>query len=420
MKNSLLLLTNYFPYWKGEEYLEAELPHLVAAFDEVCVVPLMTTRDMTQTRTIPEGVRVVNPVAGLSMVPRVTQAARHLGSRRVDPVSMRGDLKDVVRHPVHAAFDTYFESRSLGALDAVLEHEAELRPDEGSRLTVYSYWFYLTARVGVALRERWADRAESVRVVSRGHGYDVNVAASAVNYLPRREFLLKHVDALHPVSNTTAEYFRREYPRWGHKVSARYLGSPEHPYGHSAVQAPPHLVTVSTIRPLKRLDLVADAVRILREEFEDLTWTHLGSGAGQHTRELREHVAAALPESTVTMTGHVDNAALHEWYRTSRPTVFVNASTSEGIPVSIMEAMSYGLPIVATDVGGTKELFTPEMFDGLLPAELDAETLAARVRDLITAPTEDYARWSEASRRTWASTWNADENFRDFAAMLRA
>jgi len=41
--------------------------------------------------------------------------------------------------------------------------------------------------------------------------------------------------------------------------------------------------------------------------------------------------------------------------------VLVNPSYSEGLPTSILEASSIGVPVIATDVGGTKEIFIDEM-----------------------------------------------------------
>ena len=40
--------------------------------------------------------------------------------------------------------------------------------------------------------------------------------------------------------------------------------------------------------------------------------------------------------------------------------LFVNMSLSEGIPVSIMEAISFGIPIIATNVGGNAEIVNDE------------------------------------------------------------
>ena len=40
--------------------------------------------------------------------------------------------------------------------------------------------------------------------------------------------------------------------------------------------------------------------------------------------------------------------------------MFINVSSTEGIPVSIMEAMSFGIPVIATAVGGTPEIVNNE------------------------------------------------------------
>ena len=60
----------------------------------------------------------------------------------------------------------------------------------------------------------------------------------------------------------------------------------------------------------------------------------------------------------MSLKGNVDNAALLEDYITENYYLFVNVSSSEGIPVSIMEASSVGIPCLATDVGGTGEIIS--------------------------------------------------------------
>lgn len=71
MNQRLLLLTKSFPFGKGEEYLEAELPHLSSEFKDLVIMPLMTTPRMERTRTVPPGVRVVNPQAGSGLPARL-------------------------------------------------------------------------------------------------------------------------------------------------------------------------------------------------------------------------------------------------------------------------------------------------------------------------------------------------------------
>ena len=59
MKRCLILLTNYYPFHKGEEYLESEIEHLSANFHQIFVVSTMVSKDMIQTRTVPQNVTVL-------------------------------------------------------------------------------------------------------------------------------------------------------------------------------------------------------------------------------------------------------------------------------------------------------------------------------------------------------------------------
>ena len=54
MPSVVFLLTNVFPYAKGEEFLENEIGHLAAGFDRVVIVATQTPPDATQTRQVPD------------------------------------------------------------------------------------------------------------------------------------------------------------------------------------------------------------------------------------------------------------------------------------------------------------------------------------------------------------------------------
>ncbi|UZM98846.1 glycosyltransferase [Lysinibacillus sp. MHQ-1] len=62
--------------------------------------------------------------------------------------------------------------------------------------------------------------------------------------------------------------------------------------------------------------------------------------------------------------------------------VFVLLSDWEGLPISIIEAMRIGLPIVATNVGGVKELVV-DHGNGFLVEREDKELLKQRLRHLL-------------------------------------
>jgi glycosyltransferase involved in cell wall biosynthesis len=71
----------------------------------------------------------------------------------------------------------------------------------------------------------------------------------------------------------------------------------------------------------------------------------------------------------------------------------VNLSSSEGVPLSIMEALAMGVPVVATAAGGTGEM-VDDSVGALLPVEVDAAIAAAAIRRVV----DEGARLREAAR----------------------
>lgn len=91
---------------------------------------------------------------------------------------------------------------------------------------------------------------------------------------------------------------------------------------------------------------------------------------------------------------------------------FVLASTSEGNPLSVLEAMSAGLPIVATAVGGMPELVRNET-DGLLVPPGDAQSLARAMQRLVS-DSESRLKMSEAARERAITRFDAGAMARSY------
>ncbi|MFN8178340.1 MAG: glycosyltransferase family 4 protein [bacterium] len=102
------------------------------------------------------------------------------------------------------------------------------------------------------------------------------------------------------------------------------------------------------------------------------------------------------------------------WAFLARLDVYVQTSRAEGLPGAVREAMAMGLPVVATDVGGTKEAVAREVTGFLAPAG-DAPALAAGVARIARDP-ELAARLGEAGRRRFERLFSSDA----FVANMRA
>ena len=89
--------------------------------------------------------------------------------------------------------------------------------------------------------------------------------------------------------------------------------------------------------PIKRLDRIAEALKKIKDI--PIEWTHIGGG--ECLDSIRE-AACGLPDNIhVKFTGTVSNDEVYQIYSVEPFHVFINVSKSEGVPVSIMEAMSF-------------------------------------------------------------------------------
>ena len=74
----------------------------------------------------------------------------------------------------------------------------------------------------------------------------------------------------------------------------------------------------------------------------------------------------------------MSNQQIIDFYAKTPLDLFINVSESEGIPVSIMEAMSFGIPAIATNVGGTNEIVNQK--NGYL---IDSESTSEEISNYI-------------------------------------
>jgi len=105
------------------------------------------------------------------------------------------------------------------------------------------------------------------------------------------------------------------------------------------------------------------------------------------------------------------------FYRDHPVDLFVSTSASEGRPVSMMEAMSCGVPVAATAVGGVPELVGADR-GWLVPGSASAEEIASVLESIVVQ--KSLASQRAAARRFWERELRADRNADDFAVALRS
>src|SRR5690606_3082592 len=95
--------------------------------------------------------------------------------------------------------------------------------------------------------------------------------------------------------------------------------------------------------------------------------------------------------------GWAEQEELYRFYKQYYVTWFVNVSRHEGVPVSIMEAISFGVPSIATDVGATRELINKD--NGfLVPENITANELTEL---MLSYKQPDYLEKRKNAYQTW-------------------
>ncbi len=97
---------------------------------------------------------------------------------------------------------------------------------------------------------------------------------------------------------------------------------------------------------------------------------------------------------------------------------YVMSSAWEGMPMVLLEAHASGLPVVATDVGGNREVVIDGVTGFLVPPK-DPEALAQAMLRLIELPEEKRQRMREAARQHILANFSLDRVVDQWEALYR-
>ena len=399
-KKRVVLVTTAFPYGTGENFIEPELEALPNDIDLI-IVPSQPGNGVL-SRTLPEGVKVNTACA--------------VSSNRM--VRLKYTLKALFSKSFFVECKKHFPKSlsalkmSLGYLGRAIEISDNLeycykQDIEAGAITFYSYWLLEGAHAIGRLKAKYGD---SITAVSRAHRVDVYDGESVYGTVPGREYALAHLDKVYVCSKEGSSYLAEKYSKFRDKLVCGYLGTQDFSYSEYGNNGE-YFVIVSCARlvELKRVHLLVQALAMITDA--KIHWIHMGDGPE------RNHVEKAVEELpanvTATLMGSTQHADVMNFYQENRVNLFVNTSTTEGLPVSIMEAISFGIPVIATDVGGTSEVVTEET-GVLIPADFDVKELAEQIRRYISMNEHEYDDARHRARMFWEENFSASKNYAEF------
>jgi glycosyltransferase involved in cell wall biosynthesis len=208
-----------------------------------------------------------------------------------------------------------------------------------------------------------------------------------------RNYCIRGVDYVQCISLYTRERLRQAgYPERMLRMIPNAVQT-ERFRASSAVRDPaavPTVIFVGRIQPVKGLEVLLRAWKMVLAR---LPARLLIAGDGGQLPELKRFAADTGIAESVTFTGEVSDVPA----RLEQADLYVQPSYQEGLPNSVLEAMSAGLPIVATRISGNEDVVADGVNGMLVPAG-DAESLAHALATLL-ADRERAREFGRQSRR---------------------
>ena len=174
------------------------------------------------------------------------------------------------------------------------------------------------------------------------------------------------------------------------------------------------ICSCSNIIPLKRIDKIIEVLS--KFNFENINWFHFGEGVLKS--EMQELAREKLNNKVNwNFTGTIPNNEVLDFYTSNYIDLFINLSESEGIPVSIMEALSAGIPVLATNVGGTAEAVNDK--NGfLIPKDFEADQVVSIIENYLNSPSQNQLNYRQNAYNFWKQNFEASKNYTQFAQKL--
>jgi glycosyltransferase involved in cell wall biosynthesis len=400
--DNLVIYTNSYPYGSSEVFLETEINYLVIHFKKIIIIPFSGNGE---ARIVPAQIKIYPPI----QVKIWNRLSVYLsGINNFPKFLKKEELRREIRSLSLLKFIKYIGY--AGLVKKRIQESLQSEP-----FLYYSYWLNYNAFCLSLLRQEGFIPC----LICRAHGYDLynERGETGLNFL--KPATLKNLDRLYLISDHGRKYMIAKYPEFSDKFFLSRLGTQDHKFENPLPDKQClTLVSCSAIVKNKRIHLILETLILFNKLYPSIKifWYHLGTG-----EELKKYIEIAgksmkNSNAQCIFMDQMDNRKIFNFYRTVPVDLFLNVSEFEGIPVSIMEAMSFSIPVVAPNTGGIPEIVNND--NGLLLSPAIDPKALAEILQSVYRNKEAWEIKRKAARQTWISNFNAEKNYNSFSEEL--
>lgn len=411
----LLLLTDTFPYGKGEKtFILPELSYLAKNFD-VTVISSASREDRNKKELeteLPQGIGVrwysEESVQGIGVVKYFLPFLFYKGSWQEILAIVRSKKLIFSRLKKILFFFANAEKfRRWLAKEQIIGSQ---------QIICYSYW-YVHRILSIIMDLK---KYPNVKLVTRAHGYDLYEERNACCWQPYKKVMDLYIDKVFFISKQGHDYYKERFAESGQeseKYVINYLGTNRQETDVKRTKNYPFLlVSCGSLLPVKRISLIIEALALVKNY--KIKWVHFGDGDDYDRLKYQaQEQLDGKSNILYELRGYIANENIISYYKKEHPDCFIMTSVSEGSPVAMQEAISFGMPVIGTAVGGI-----PEMIEGngiLLSGNPSAHEVAKAIQDMCELDEDAYQKMQKQSLEIWNQNFDRKKNIMEFIRILK-
>lgn len=396
MGPTLVILTTDFP----DPILDKEIPFLSACFEKIYVLPTNKCGQQSQFKNV-EAIKLFPTVDHSKTLQLVFKHLVFIFRIYGWTILRRGNFFTYLKY--YRSFIGYIviEAERIKPLERFIEQKRI------EHAIFYDYWLVDSTLVLADLKRRGVIK----KAIARAHGFDLYHERQFETKVPFIEYRINHLDSIFAISQHGFNYLQKTLPpSLSKKIKLSYLGISPHfksePKKQNAMRY--LLVSCSTLIPLKRVELI---IEVLKSITLGIDWIHFGDGP---ELDMLKKKATELPlHIKATFRGQTKNSDILKYYETNYVDLFISLSESEGLPVSMMEAISFGIPVFAYSIYGI-----PEIVNNQTGTLIDSGASTAEISKTLQNTLLTYKFNRSEIRNFFLHRFNAKKNYKLFIAQL--
>lgn len=420
----LLLVTKQYPTGKGETYINHELEVLSGHFDRIVIIPIdcfdkqPIYRDLSHLKNV-EVFLVNNFPTKLNFFQKIRFGLRTVGMICNEVIFGNDGLNHLKNFRYSWIYGYLCRVQSCSIISLI-----KRKGWEDERLYFYNYWMTRTTIASTYAVKELRKKNKYVLNISRAHSSDLYhkywndfIQLTPPPFMPFEYFKLRNSDWIYTISQHGLNHIARTFPQFAKKLAVSRLGVIDIQSELRPVRSERfEILTCANIHFNKGLHHMPEVLSFLKDL--PVHWTHIGWGLSPSLEMVQEAIEKHRVHKMTTLLGHMNQDQIEQYYRDHAIDLIMNLSRAEGIPVSIMEAIRYGIPGIVTNAVGN-----PEIIDSscgfVVPVDFQAKEVADLIRKMI-GDKSLHEHLREGARLMYENRYHATKNFTEFCVSVKA